>query len=214
MPVFQIFDDHYNFPPPELAHDSGLLALGGTLCVKRLLNAYSNGIFPWYNPGEIVQWWCPKERFVIFPEKLHVSRSMKKVMKRTSLKVKMNTDFDCVIKNCRMMRESGTWITDEMEEAYNNLFIAGYAMCAGVYEKEALVGGLYGVVIGKCFFGESMFSKTANASKLALIRLCEKLAEEDFVFVDCQFHTEHLEKMGGQYISLADYRLLLEKGLG
>jgi len=207
-----------DFPPPESARDDGLLAIGGDLSVERLLNAYSNGIFPWYNPGEIIQWWCPKERFVIFPSEVIISRSMKKVMKKTTLRTEINTDFAGVMHNCRMTRENETWISDEMEAAYNNLFNAGHALSVEVYDKTVLdaaglAGGLYGVVIGKCFFGESMFSKTANASKLALIRLCEKLADEGFLFIDCQFHTNHLQSMGGKFLPWGEYKKLLVKGI-
>ena len=201
------------FPPPESAREDGLLAIGGDLSVKRLLNAYANGIFPWYNPGEIIQWWCPKTRFVLFPDNVHISRSMKKTLKKSRHEVKINTDFDSIIHNCRKQREGETWIGDEMESAYKKLFLAGWAICVGVYDSNELVGGLYGVAIGKCFFGESMFSKAANASKIALIHLCGLLSKHDFVFIDCQFHTVHLEKMGGQFISWDTYKRLLKKGL-
>ena len=209
MPVFRLSNKSNKFPPPELARDDGLLAIGGDLNTERLLNAYSNGIFPWYNPNEAIKWWCPNERFVIFPDNIHISNSMKKVIKNTNLEIKINTDFDCIIHNCRVMRDNHTWITDEMEVAYNKLFELGHALSVGVYEKNTLVGGLYGVVIGKCFFGESMFSKVDNASKLALIKLAEMLSRENFTFIDCQFHTCHLENMGGQYISWEMYRKLL-----
>jgi len=212
MAIFILQDEWVMFPSPELADSDGLLAIGGDLSIQRLLTAYSEGIFPWYNPGEIIQWWCPKDRFVIFPDEIHVSRSMRKLLKKAALQVKLNVDFPKIMKNCRQMREGETWITDEMEQAYNKLFEAGHAMCVAIYEDNILVGGLYGVVLGKCFFGESMFSKVPNASKLALIYLCETLAREGFVFVDCQFHTEHLEKMGGRYISWAMYKRLLKMG--
>ena len=213
MPVFMLLNNLHAFPPPELANENGLLAIGGDLCTRRLLNAYSIGVFPWYSEGEIIKWWCPKERFVIFPDNVHISRSMKKFIKSTSLKVKVNTDFAGVIHNCRMIRENGTWITDEMEEAYINLYKAGYALSVEVYDGKTLAGGLYGVAIGRCFFGESMFSKAANASKFALICLCKKLSLENFLFIDCQFHTEHLESMGGQFISWEEYKSLLKSGL-
>ena len=212
MPVYILADDAYFFPPAEFADEDGFLAIGGDLCAERLLNAYSRGIFPWYNPGEIIQWWCPKERFVILPKNIHISKSMKKVMKHTSLEVRFNTGFADVIRSCKMTREGQTWITDEMEAAFNNLFDIGHALSVGVYDGDTLVGGLYGVVIGECFFGESMFSKAANASKLALIHLCRRLHSEGFVFVDCQFHTEHLETMGGQYMSWKNYKRLLRIG--
>jgi len=211
--IFILSHDSNTFPPSEFADDSGLLAIGGDLSIERLLNAYANGIFPWYNPGEVIQWWCPKERFIIFPSCIHVSRKMRKIINKNSLQTKINSDFPLVINNCKMMRENETWITAEMEFAYNKLFEAGYALCVSVYDNETLVGGLYGVTIGKCFFGESMFTRTANASKLALIHLCETLSAKDFLFVDCQFHTEHLESMGGQHVPWDEYKRLLKMGL-
>jgi len=213
MAVFTLLNNSCIFPQPELADEDGLLAIGGDLSSERLLNAYSNGIFPWYNPSEPICWWCPKKRYVIFPSRVHISRSMRKMMRRTSLQVKFNYNFPDVMSNCRKMREGETWINPEMEIAYNRLFEMRHALCVGVYENDILVGGLYGVVIGRCFYGESMFSKVADASKLALVRLCELLKEHDFVFVDCQFHTEHLESMGGEYISWGKYKNLLATGL-
>ncbi|MCL2578005.1 MAG: leucyl/phenylalanyl-tRNA--protein transferase [Defluviitaleaceae bacterium] len=213
MPVYKLSKDSMLFPPPALADYDGLLAYGGDLSVERLLNAYSNGIFPWYNPGEEILWWSPRERFVIFPKEIHISRSMKKILSKNDLQIKINKDFSQIMATCRKLREGQTWISDEMQEAYNALFDAGYVMCVGAYENDALVGGLYGVVIGKCFFGESMFSTVPNASKIALIRLCRILSEKKFAFVDCQFHTPHLEKMGGRYISWNEYRRLLRIGI-
>ena len=214
MPVFMLSPDSNIFPPSELACDSGLIAVGGDLSTDRLINAYKNGIFPWYNPIESIKWWCPRERYIIFPSEIHISRSMKKLMKKTKLEIAINRDFPGVIHNCRLMREPETWITDEMEEAYTELYRLGCAMSVGVYNGQELVGGLYGVVIGKCFFGESMFSKVSNASKLALVGLCEKLSKEGFLFIDCQFHTNHLESLGGQFVSWKRYKELLAKGLG
>jgi leucyl/phenylalanyl-tRNA--protein transferase len=211
MPIFLLPENIMEFPPPELSEDDGFFAVGGNLSEGLLLKAYSNGIFPWYNPGEPIHWWCPKERFVIFPEELHVSRSMRKWMRNTGLRVEIDADFDGIIDGCKEARDDGTWITEEMAEAYKRLFKAGNAMCAGVVGDDGLVGGLYGVVIGKCFFGESMFSRVKNASKLALVKLCEYLAAERFAFIDCQFHTEHLEMMGGRFITWGEYRGLLDK---
>ena len=202
------------FPPPEKAREDGLLAIGGDLSVKRLLNAYANGIFPWYYPEEIIQWWCPRTRYVIFPDEARVSRSLRKTIKKSTLKLKVNTDFGSIMHNCRIQREGETWIGDDMELAYRELFLAGWVLSIGVYDGIELVGGLYGVAIGKCFFGESMFSEVDNASKIAFIHLCELLTKEDFVFIDCQFHTEHLESLGGQFISWDAYSRLLAKGLG
>ncbi|MCL2200237.1 MAG: leucyl/phenylalanyl-tRNA--protein transferase [Defluviitaleaceae bacterium] len=209
MAVFKLTEGSYIFPPTALADNDGLLAYGGDLSVPRLLNAYSNGIFPWFNPGEEILWWSPHRRFVIFPKEIHVSRSMKKAIKKSGLYTKTNADFAGVVKGCRAQREGDTWLSDDMEAAYNALFVQGYAMSVGVYKEEKLVGGLYGVLLGRCFFGESMFSDVENASKLALVDLCKN----DFVFVDCQFHTPHLETMGGQYIKWNEYRRLLREGI-
>ncbi len=215
MPVFRLDGDRIEFPHPTLARADGLLAVGGDLCVERLLLAYTHGIFPWYNPGEEILWWCPKERFVIFPEEIHVSRSMRKYMKKHSLKVVLNRDFADTMHRCRIKREfnDGTWITDEMEEAYSKLHKEGYAVSVEVYEDEMLAGGLYGVSIGRCFFGESMYSDKENGSKTALIAFAQLLEQQEFLFIDCQFHTEHLEQMGGRYISWETYDKMLQEGL-
>ncbi|MCL1844863.1 MAG: leucyl/phenylalanyl-tRNA--protein transferase [Defluviitaleaceae bacterium] len=214
MPVFKLTRGSNLFPPTQLADHDGLLAYGGDLSVERLLQAYSNGIFPWYNPSEPILWWSPHRRFLIFPKEIYVSSSMKKIFRQGKFEIKINADFGQLMNNCRKLREGKTWISDDMEVAYNALFDAGHVMCVGVYEGWELIGGLYGVVIGRCFFGESMFSLAPNASKIALVRLCEILAERDFVFIDCQFHTPHLEKMGGRYVEWADYRRLLREGQG
>ncbi len=215
MPVFRLDGDRIEFPHPTLARADGLLAVGGDLCVERLLLAYTHGIFPWYNPGEEILWWCPKERFVIFPGEIHVSRSMRKYMKKHSLKVVLNRDFADTMHRCRIKREfdDGTWITDEMEEAYSKLHKEGYAVSVEVYEDEMLAGGLYGVSIGRCFFGESMYSDKENGSKTALIAFAQLLEQQEFLFIDCQFHTEHLEQMGGRYISWETYDKMLQEGL-
>lgn len=215
MPIYRLSEKEIYFPNPILAREDGLLAVGGDLCVERLQLAYSHGIFPWYNPGEEILWWCPHERFVLFPKEIHISHSMKKYMKKHTFKIKMNRDFADTMHRCRTKREfdEGTWISDEMEEAYAALHQAGYAMSVEVLEDGQLAGGLYGVVIGKCFFGESMFSEKENGSKLALIALAKLLDKEDFLLIDCQFHTEHLESMGGRYISWEEYDRLLQTGI-
>lgn len=213
MAVYLLDEDIW-FPPPAGADENGLLAVGGDLKPERLLLAYSNGIFPWFNEDTEIMWWCPKERFVIFPEEIRISRSMKKFMKKTSLRVTVNQDFAGVIKNCRKLREEkeGTWITDDMEEAYRELYSLGFAASVEVYDGKSLAGGLYGVVIGRCFFGESMFSLVPNASKLALICLAQYLQKLGFYIIDCQFHTDHLESMGGRFISYDEYMEYVEKG--
>ena len=211
MPVYRLRNNEISFPRPELAEEDGLLAVGGDLSVERLLLAYCNGIFPWYNPEEEILWWCPKERFLIFPEEIHISRSMKKYLKKHRIEVRLNRDFQDTMHRCRMKRErEGTWIGDDMEAAYLALHKRGFAVSVEAYEDGTLSGGLYGVAVGKCFFGESMFSETENGSKAALIGLCTILRQKKFVFIDCQFHTEHLERMGGRYVSWEEYRELLK----
>ena len=203
MPVFRLNANEISFPHPAWAREDGLLAVGGDLSTERLLLAYTHGIFPWYNPGQEIMWWCPRERFVIFPKEIHISRSMKKYRKKHELRVMLNRDFADTMHRCRIKREfeEGTWITDEMEEAYDRLHKDGYAFSLEVSEDGELAGGLYGVSVGKCFFGESMFSEKENGSKMALIALAGLLEQSGFLFIDCQFHTEHLESMGGRYIS-------------
>lgn len=209
-----LLDEEIWFPPPAGADEDGLLAVGGDLSVERLLLAYSHGIFPWFNEDTEIMWWCPRERFVIFPGEIRVSGSMRKFMRKTSWKVTINQDFDGVIHACRMIREEeGTWITDGMEEAYKELHRLGYASSVEVYDGEQMVGGLYGVVIGRCFFGESMFSRASNASKLALICLAGYLERLGFYMIDCQFHTDHLERMGGRFLSYEEYMRYVDKGL-
>ena len=214
MPVYRLKKGEISFPHPACARIDGLLAVGGDLCVERLLLAYTHGIFPWYNPGEEILWWCPRERFVIFPKEIHISRSMKKYRKKHELGIMLNRDFADTMHRCRMKREfaEGTWITDEMEEAYGRLHEAGYAVSVEAYEDGELAGGLYGVSIGRCFFGESMFSEKENGSKTALIGLAGLLAERGFLFLDCQFHTEHLERMGGRFVSWQEYERMLREG--
>ncbi|MDY2628094.1 MAG: leucyl/phenylalanyl-tRNA--protein transferase [Lachnospiraceae bacterium] len=214
MAVYLLDEDIW-FPPPEGADEDGLLAVGGDLRPERLLLAYSNGIFPWFNEDVEILWWCPKKRFVIIPGEIRVSKSMKKFMKKTDLRVTVNRDFSGVIHNCRKLREGkeGTWITDGMEDAYNNLHRLGFAASVEVYDGENLAGGLYGVVLGRCFFGESMFSLVPNASKLALISLSGYLQQLGFYMIDCQFHTDHLESMGGRFISYEEYMGYIERGI-
>ena len=216
MPVYRLNEKEIYFPSPAYARPDGLLAVGGDLCMERLLLAYTHGIFPWYNPGEEILWWCPRERFVIFPKEVHVSRSMKKYMKKHELKVMLNRDFADTMHRCRVKREfeEGTWISNEMEEAYFRLHQAGYAVSVEVLEDGVLAGGLYGVSVGRCFFGESMFSERENGSKTALIAFARFLVQNRFLFIDCQFHTEHLESMDGRYISFEEYDRMLAEGTG
>ncbi len=214
MPVYRLTNE-ISFPLPSLAEDSGLLAIGGDLSLDRLILAYSNGIFPWYNEGEPILWWCPRERYIIRPENIHVSHSMKKFARKHEVTVSFNGDFSDIMHRCREKREfeEGTWITTDMEKAYRELFDAGLAICAESFIDGKSAGGLYGVSLGRCFFGESMFSDMENGSKIALISLANLLSEMDYVFIDCQFHTEHLESMGGERISFTEYMELMKEGL-
>ena len=213
MTVYRLTDEII-FPRPELSEEDGLLAVGGDLRWERLLLAYCNGIFPWYSKGEPILWWCPKPRFIIIPEEVKISKSMRRVFNKKEFTVTFDQDLTGVISMCKNIRENreGTWITDEMKDAYIDLFNRGFASSVEVYKDKKLVGGLYGVKIGKCFFGESMFSTETNASKVALISISKKLAEEGFLFLDCQMHTNHLESMGGKYVSWEKFKNMLEKG--
>lgn len=212
MPIYRLSEDEVSFPMPELAEEDGLLAVGGDLSLERLLLAYENGIFPWYSDDEPILWWCPKERYIIRPENIRVSKSMKRVLNKGDFQVTVNKDFPGVIGSCKELRENkeGTWITEEMKEAYINLHRNGYALSVEVWKEDLLVGGIYGVCFDRLFFGESMFSKIPNGSKIALIYLARFLEERNFKFIDCQFHTNHLESMGGEYISWEEYKKLLD----
>jgi leucyl/phenylalanyl-tRNA--protein transferase len=215
MPVFKLTRELV-FPKPEFSEDDGLLAVGGDLSLPRLILAYRNGIFPWYDDSQPILWWCPKPRFILIPEEVKIAKSMKKIIRKGEFKVTFNNDFEGVIGNCKFTRETNgeeTWITDEMKKAYINLFECGYAMSVETYLSGELVGGLYGVTIGKCFFGESMFSKVSNSSKIALIKLAQKLNEEKFLFIDCQMYTNHLESMGGKFVEWDTFKEMLSRGI-
>lgn len=216
MPVYILDENVISFPDPSLAREDGLLAVGGDLSVERLLLAYSNGIFPWYDEGQDIMWWSPHERYIIRPDKIHVSHSMKKYCRRHDIEIKINRDFAFTMHKCREKREDreGTWITDEMERAYYDLHRAGYALSMESFVDGELAGGLYGVDLGRCFMGESMFSDKENGSKIALIELARMLGRMGYYLIDCQFHTDHLESMGGEYISQDEYRQILSRSIG
>ncbi|MDL2286311.1 leucyl/phenylalanyl-tRNA--protein transferase [Desulfococcaceae bacterium OttesenSCG-928-F15] len=216
MPLFQL-SSRISFPPPEFAEKNGLLALGGDLGRERLLLAYASGIFPWYDEGEPVLWWSPDPRFVLFPKKIHVAKSLAKFMKKDPFHLSMDRDFPGVISACagiRRKREKGTWILPEMIDAYEDLHEAGYAHSLEVWDESGnLCGGLYGVSLGKAFFGESMFSRLPNASRVALVALARQLDLWQFDFIDCQMKTEHLASMGATGIRRSDFLEGLEKSL-
>jgi leucyl/phenylalanyl-tRNA--protein transferase len=206
MPLFAL-DQELIFPPVQLAEPDGLLAIGGDLSTQRLLLAYHNGIFPWYE-GKHILWWCPDPRFVLFPEELKVSKSMRQLIRRESFVFTINKAFDEVIANCKTITrrgQDGTWITDEVKAAYGRLHRDGYAHSAEAWLNGELVGGLYGVRLGRVFFGESMFSKASNASKYAFICYVEQLRKEGVELIDCQVYTEHLESMGARMIPRTEF---------
>jgi leucyl/phenylalanyl-tRNA---protein transferase len=191
------------FPPVNIASDEGLLAIGGDLSTERLLLAYKSGIFPWYSEGEPICWWCPNPRFVLFPAALKVSKSMQTVLNNGSFRFTINKAFDKVIANCKTIKrkyEEGTWIQQEIIDAYTKLHQLGFAISAEAWEDGELVGGLYGVLLGNIFFGESMFSTKSNASKFAFINFVKHLQKQHIKLIDCQVYTAHLESLGAKMI--------------
>ena len=212
--VFQI-DQELSFPDPHLGDPDGCLAVGGDLSVDRLLLAYSNGIFPWYSFRHNHQpvWYCPLQRFVIFPDEIHVSHSMRTLLNKSTYQLTVNHDFEGVIRQCGILRieEEGAWLGEAMTQAYTELHRQGFAASVEVWSAadDRLVGGLYGVNIGRSFFGESMFSLVPSASKLALIHLARILAANGGSLIDCQFETPHLRSMGGRYISYEEYMRII-----
>ena len=198
------------FPDPTLAEADGLLAVGGDLSEERLTLAYQSGIFPWYNDDTPILWYSPHERFVLFPTELKISKSMKQLLRSGQLTVTRDQCFEKVIEACSLVKrdgQDGTWITDDMKEAYIRLHTIGKAHSVEVWERDKLVGGLYGVAVGKVFCGESMFSLVSNASKTALISLCNSGA---YALIDCQVYTEHLESLGARMISRKEYLDILQ----
>lgn len=202
------------FPPVELAlrEPDGLLAVGGGLEPERLLNAYRHGIFPWYSEGQPILWWSPDPRTVLFPEQLKVSRSLRKTLRQRRFDVSLDTDFAGVIRGCAEPRrdEPGTWITTEIRQAYEHLHGMGLAHSVETWQNGHLVGGLYGVALGRAFFGESMFSRISDASKVAFVHLVRQLAAWDFALIDCQVHTRHLASLGAVDIPRRDFIQRLE----
>jgi leucyl/phenylalanyl-tRNA--protein transferase len=214
----------FRFPPVELASPEGLLAIGGDLCSERLLEAYRHGIFPWYSGGQPILWWSPDPRAVLLPSKLKISRSLKQTLRRDLFHVTLDTDFAGVIKACAEPRaqnpKDGTWITAEMIDAYCHLHEQGFAHAVEVWAGDHLVGGLYGVALGGAFFGESMFSRQSDASKVALAYLARQLDAWGFVQIDCQLPSPHLMSLGAipirrkDFLNLLDVALVLPNRLG
>lgn len=208
--IFRLNDDDIQFPPVELAEEDGLLAVGGDLSEERLRHAYSLGIFPWYSEETPILWYSPHERFVLFPDKVKISKSMKQVLRSHKFVISENRAFSQVINACAQAErvgQDGTWILQEMQEAYLKLHQRGFAHSIEVWYNNELAGGLYGVRIGDVFCGESMFSRMSNASKAALIWMCQN---KGYRLIDCQVHTEHLESMGAEFISREEYMDFLQ----
>jgi len=208
-------DPDIDFPDVELAlkEPDGLLAIGGDLSVPRLLQAYRQGIFPWYGPGQPILWWSPDPRLVLYPERLHVSHSLAKLLRKNTFEVTLDTAFESVVQACAGPRanDSGTWITPEMKQAYVELHQQGHAHSVECWQADRLAGGLYGVAVGRVFFGESMFAAVSDASKVALARLAQQLAHREFHLIDCQVHTRHLVTLGANTMSRNEFVYRLRK---
>lgn len=202
-----------SFPEVNQADKFGLLAVGGDLSPERLLLAYRSGIFPWFEDSEPILWWSPKNRMVLYPNELVISKSMRNVINRDLFKVTFNESFREVIINCQQSKrkgQKGTWITDDMVEAYCRLHVMGYAKSVEVWQNGSLVGGLYGIDLGHVFCGESMFSKVSNASKMAFVALSKRLELQHYQLLDCQLHNAHLESLGCREIPRDDFMKVLQ----
>ena len=207
MPVYQLSEDLV-FPSPHLATNEGLLAVGGDLTPGRLILAYSTGIFPWYSEGEPILWWSPDPRLVLYPDKLRISKSLTKTINKGTFRVTFDHAFERVIKECarvRLENRQGTWIVDDMVKAYCRLHDIGFAHSVEAWQGDRLAGGLYGVSLGKSFFGESMFTRVSNASKVALVALVKSLHRLKFAMIDCQITTGHLTRFGAREIPREQY---------
>ena len=208
-------NDYYQFGDPK-KWDDDIVAIGGNLSPGMLLSAYEQGIFPWYNPEDPVIWQSPDPRCIIFPEKLHISDSMQKILKKGIFEVTFNRDFAGVINGCAKMsrkgeNNNGTWVTDDIINAYTEMHRLGWALSAEAWQNGELAGGCYGVIMGKAFFGESMFTEKKNASKAAFLSLAQVLFARGFAFIDCQVPSKHLASLGGEEMSRNDFLMLLKK---
>ena len=211
-----LLNDKLLFPPVEMATEEGIVAIGGDLGVERLLLAYRSGIFPWYSEDEPIVWWSPDPRFVLFPEKLRVTKSMQSVLNNGTFRFTINRDFTAVLQNCKTItrkEQEGTWITPAVQNTYTHLHELGYAHSAEAWMNGELVGGLYGIRLGNVFFGESMFSKVSNASKFAFINYVRQLQKENVMLIDCQVYTPHLESLGAKMIARKKFIELLSQHL-
>ena len=211
-----LLNDDLIFPSVEIATSEGIVAIGGDLEIERLLLAYRSGIFPWYNQDEPIVWWSPDPRFVLFPEKLKVTKSMHSVLNNGTFRFTTNRAFNTVLQNCKSITrkdQEGTWITPAVQQAYTKLHELGYAHSAEAWMNGELVGGLYGIKLGNVFFGESMFSTVSNASKFAFINYVRHLQKENVALIDCQVYTAHLESLGAKMIKREIFMELLKKNL-
>lgn len=209
-----ILGNPIEFPPVQYFSEDGIVAIGGNLFPETLLKAYRLGIFPWYNEAEPIIWWCPDPRCVLFPPELKISKSMQVVLRKQNFKFTTNQSFVQVLENCRavnLQKHDGTWISDNIIDAYHQLYQLGYAHSAEAWLNNELVGGLYGIRIGNVFFGESMFSKVSNASKFAFIKYVQLLQNSGVVLVDCQMYTSHLQSLGATMINRALFLRLLKE---
>jgi len=215
LTYIQPFDEFESFPPLEKAmtYPNGLLAIGGDLSAPRLLHAYRRGIFPWFSENEMIHWWSPDPRMVLYPAEFHISRSLKKSIRKNDFYYSMDRAFEEVIQACAEPRKSqqGTWITKEMQQAYIRLHKMGKAHSVEIWKDSQLVGGLYGIAIGRVFFGESMFSRVTDASKAAFLSLTRILDESGFELIDCQVYSEHLETLGAREIDRKFFEKLLQQ---
>lgn len=206
--------EEITFPHPKYASPEGLLAIGGDLSPQRILFAYEHGIFPWYNDGEPILWWTPDPRFVLLPSEIKISKSMRQVLKKGTFRLTFDHAFEEVIHQCSIIPragQQGTWLTQEMKGAYHLLHEMGFAHSIETWYQDELVGGLYGLSLGKCFYGESMFAKKSNASKTALIHLAQKMDELGMNMIDCQAKTKHLKTMGAKFIAREKFMAYLEQ---
>lgn len=215
MPLYRLDPSDIRFPDPRqaLSEPNGLLAIGGDLSPARLLEGYRHGIFPWFAADEPILWWSPDPRTVLFPERLKIHRSLRKTLKRQPFELRVDSDFSGVLQGCAAPRpgQDGTWITAEMQQAYLALHTMGYAHSIECWQDGRLVGGLYGVRLGRMFFGESMFSRVSDASKVALVALCQGILGFTPAVIDCQFSTAHLESLGAVPILRTDFLVLLDQ---
>ena len=215
MPVYQL-TDKLIFPPAALAEKDGLLAIGGDLSPERLLLAYSTGIFPWFSEGDPILWWSPSPRLIIFPDEFKIPKRLSRLIRQKKFSVTLDKAFRQVISACATLdkrKEKGTWITRNMIEAYCQLHDMGYAHSVECWQEDTLAGGLYGISLGRVFFGESMFSRQPDSSKIALVSIVKKITEWDFDLIDCQMKTAHLMQFGAREIPGPEFQKLLAKSM-